>query len=525
MANYKISDTTLTSIGDAIRRKVGETRIEQVPVENPFNFSFNTEDYDLNEFPNMSATMKIITISITVPTTAKSFKFVYNSSKKNMNNPDLKRLSSDGSLVDARTLHVTSSEYSVEMNLNEGEYLVFEQTFGTGSIELSRYQIDGMFYLYDKSKNLITYDNVEIRNVYTPQQMAQTIDDIPPAPAEEDLTLTGTCQYRFANNGWNWFIEKYGDKIKTKNITDGTSMFYYTTNIKKIPFEINFDTSLQSMPMGRMFQYCNSLEEVPKINGVIVSDMEHLFNSCYKLREVPEGFADWFDWSYIDNLTATYSGKMSNIFAYCYSLRSIPMDFLNHGNPVGAYSNSIYPSLCRGCYALDEIVNIPFPHYNAAWTSNAFSGTFDDTLRLKELTFALQEDGSPYIMNWTKQTIDLSYRVGYLENTYYLSYLLNYNSGITADKQVKDDETYQALKDNPDWFTQKVEYSRYNHDSAVNTINSLPDTSAYLATAGGTNTIKFKGAAGSLTDGGAINTLTAEEIAVAAAKGWTVSLV
>jgi hypothetical protein len=65
-----------------------------------------------------------------------------------------------------------------------------------------------------------------------------------------------------------------------------------------------------------------------------------------------------------------------------------------------------------------------------------------------------------------------------------------------------------------------VNYSRYNHDSAVETINSLPDTSAY-----GTNTIKFKGASGALTDGGAINTLTEEEIAVAAAKGWTVTLV
>ena len=68
-------------------------------------------------------------------------------------------------------------------------------------------------------------------------------------------------------------------------------------------------------------------------------------------------------------------------------------------------------------------------------------------------------------------------------------------------------------------------YSRYNHDSAVATINSLPDTSAYLAANGGTNTIKFKGAAGSATDGGAINTLTEEEIAVATAKGWTCSFV
>ena len=94
-----------------------------------------------------------------------------------------------------------------------------------------------------------------------------------------------------------------------------------------------------------------------------------------------------------------------------------------------------------------------------------------------------------------------------------------------STKLVNSAESYAALKNDPDWFTNKKEYSRYNHDSAVATINSLPDTSAYLATAGGTNTIKFTGAAGSATDGGAINTLTAEEIAVATAKGWTISLV
>lgn len=68
-------------------------------------------------------------------------------------------------------------------------------------------------------------------------------------------------------------------------------------------------------------------------------------------------------------------------------------------------------------------------------------------------------------------------------------------------------------------------YSRYDKASAIRTINSLPDTSAYLASAGGTNTIKFKGEAGLKTDNGAINTMTADEIAVATAKGWTVSFV
>jgi hypothetical protein len=130
------------------------------------------------------------------------------------------------------------------------------------------------------------------------------------------------------------------------------------------------------------------------------------------------------------------------------------------------------------------------------------------------------DNGVPYTVKWKSQTIDLTTYVGYAPNG---DTIINYNSGITSDKMVKADAQYQSLKNDPDWFSIERPYSRYNHDSAVNTINSLPDTSEYLATAGGTNTIKFTGNAGSSTDGGAINTLTAEEIAVATAKGWTVT--
>jgi hypothetical protein len=192
------------------------------------------------------------------------------------------------------------------------------------------------------------------------------------------------------------------------------------------------------------------------------------------------------------------------------------MDFYNHGSPVSNYSYSIYYNAFDGCYCLDEIKGLPFPHYNAAWTSNAFSYTFGDCYRLKEMTFAVQEDGTPYSVNWKSQTIDLATNVGQ-GFIYNFNKIWDYNTDITKDKEVKDDATYQALKDDPDWFTYDLNYSRYNHDSAVNTINSLPYTN-------GSCTIKFKGDAGALTDGGAINTLTAEEIAVAAAKGWTVTL-
>ena len=146
-----------------------------------------------------------------------------------------------------------------------------------------------------------------------------------------------------------------------------------------------------------------------------------------------------------------------------------------------------------------------------------FTGIVSYCGRLKSLTFKTNEDGTPIVTKWKSQTIDTTYYVGYESKA---ENITDYNSGLTTATQITDDASYQSLKNNPDNWTTLIQYSRYNHDSAVETINSLPDTSAY-----GTNTIKFKGASGSATDGGAINTLTEAEIAVAAAKGWTVTLV
>ena len=123
------------------------------------------------------------------------------------------------------------------------------------------------------------------------------------------------------------------------------------------------------------------------------------------------------------------------------------------------------------------------------------------------------------VATWKNQSIDLTNEVGYASTTY-TDMTSRYNSGITEDKEVKDDATYQALKNDEDWYSKDFKYSRYNKTSAIETISTLPDVSA-----GSGNTIKFRGGCGSLTDGGAINTMTDAEIAVAAAKGWTVSFV
>ena len=357
---------------------------------------------------------------------------------------------------------------------------------------------------------------------YTPLEMVDAINGLDTIPSEA-LTITGECSYRFAYDGWNWLINQFGDKITTKNITSPYSMFYYASLLIEIPFDINI-TTLPTNFTG-MFYSNQKLKSVPYIIGPERTPpasnysgcltLNQMFFGCHSVRNIPN---DYF-WKIVpnkdfwDKCAITTTQNYGTLFQNCYSLREYPDISMLGGIWTSAYSN-VYYNLFNSCCALDKIENLLVLN-NINSTSNYFNSTFYNCNRVKEITFETNEDGTPKTAKWKSQTIDLTNNVGYIYNT---NYIFNYNSGITKDKEVKDDATYQTLKNDPDWFSLNVNYSRYNHDSAVNTINSLPDCSAT-----GTNTIKFKGASGALTDGGAINTLTEEEIAVAVAKGWVVA--
>jgi hypothetical protein len=335
----------------------------------------------------------------------------------------------------------------------------------------------------------------------------------------EPIELTGSqsnaCGGAIATN----YIKLFGNTITTKNITDTNNMFASST-LEKIPFGINYSNG-SPRNMSMMYSKCSNLTELPVMNNVYPEQMNGLFEYCQRLRYLPENFgADW-NW---DRIHSYNYSKINGVFSSCYSLRKIPSSFLSDlWNNATTSSYIVYYSAFYSCFCLDEIIGLPI--HPVGISSNAFSSdSFNLATRVKDITFVM-DNNMPKTANWTKQVIDLKTVGHYDSYTGNNKFFINYNSGITADKEVFDDATYQALKDDPDWFTCNVSYSRYNHDSAVNTINSLPDTSAYIAEKGGTNTIKLKGAAGALTDGGAINTLTEEEIAVAAAKGWTITLV
>lgn len=329
-------------------------------------------------------------------------------------------------------------------------------------------------------------------------------------PPESVFVISGDCSYRFAQGGWDWFINQYGNKITTKDITSCVYMFS-DCNLTQIPFDINLNSS-EEINLNNMFNSNKLLTTLPAINNnnnSTIRNMNNFFGYSEKIKNIPDNY-----FSFINKISL--NGSFNGCFNSMSSLRNIPTSFnlivklYNRTSGTGSF----YFNMCNSCYCLDEITNlgvITLP----TLTSNAFNSIVYNCTRLKNFTF---ETGK--VVRWRNQEIDLSYNIGY--GIY--SNVAEMN-GISATKLVNSAESYAALKNDPDWFTSKKAYSRYNHDSAVATINSLPDTSAYLATAGGTNIIMLEGAAGSATDGGAINTLTEEEIAVATAKGWSVSLV
>jgi hypothetical protein len=359
-----------------------------------------------------------------------------------------------------------------------------------------------------------------------------------------EIVLTGSNnQYAFTGPLAEYIVENYPSSVRTEDLT-GLQMMFYNCSLETIPFAINIKQDvinscrqafyssmrLKYIPdidfkmtragtvvdIGQFFAGCSVLESAPVFTNIGTNNMTSLFSNCYSLKTISDDyFSEWRIGTGI---------QVGSLFTNCCSLRKIPTSLfekVSNWNTTSA-SAGLYYSFAQSCYTLSEILNMPVS--TATYTSNWFGNTVSKCYFLSRFTFETNEDGTPKTAKWKTQTLDLSNYVGYVYDYYTDKDKLYNYTGVTEDKVVTDDTSYQALKDDPDWHSFNVAYSKYNHDSAVETINSLPDTSAYLAEKGGTNTIKFKGAAGSAT-GGAINTLTEEEIAVAAAKGWTVTLV
>ena len=190
------------------------------------------------------------------------------------------------------------------------------------------------------------------------------------------------------------------------------------------------------------------------------------------------------------------------------------MTFTKKGGGTVPNSSSVYYKAFSSCYKLKELI-LPIIPSPANLNSNCFYKTFDNVRSMRKFVFAPPPTGNEAVL-WTHQTINLADT-----NCGYSSSAVQMTGNI-----ISDDETYNLYKNDPDAWANKLEYSFYNHDAALETIRSLPYAQFFdIPHDQLGNVIKFYGESGSATDGGAINTLTTAEIAIATNKGWTVSFV
>lgn len=339
-------------------------------------------------------------------------------------------------------------------------------------------------------------------------------------PDAADLVYTNRLDYLFQGGFFDWVIEKYGNQITTNNITRAQYTFQ-NSDVKEIPFALNFSSTEKSLDCNSIFFGCRSLTTVPEFNTTYAPiNMTGMFNNMNSMKYFPEGWGEGWDWSNHETATSSYTGYMNSLFDGCYLLRAIPQEIISHGNPSLNSSSTIYYNGFRNCHNLEKINNL-FVYNNASFSSNAFNTTFLQCERLKEITFKKQADGTPYVCNgWKKQLIDLT-TVGYGLRAKSVA-----NTDLTDDDKIENLEDYLAYVNgtgNPNGWAAESKWSVFNRKSMVKLIDSLPDVSG----SGSTNTVKVNWGQGAPSTTGNdyyMNALSEEEIAVAAAKGWTITI-
>ena len=238
-------------------------------------------------------------------------------------------------------------------------------------------------------------------------------------------------------------------------------------------------------------------------------DKMRLFNGafymCRYLETIPE---DWLDWDEFRNWLAADWHHEVHFTQLCYGckrLKSVSKNFLDFLDsvPMGNLTH-----IFEDCYSLNKIENMGY----YVWESSGEVGPsylVDNCISLSKFTF--KNNGRT---GWGNSFLDFTH-CGWASNpaSSYEDY------GFTEETLVTDAATYQALK-NTNYWTTDVKYSKYNHTSMVETINSLPEIIQTYKE----NTIGFKATQGDSTDEGGASNLTEEELAVASAKGWTVSI-
>ena len=289
--------------------------------------------------------------------------------------------------------------------------------------------------------------------------------------SEENKALYGVVNQNSISNNRNNPNFKYCPFFDTSNVTNMSSMFVNCNSLTSIP---QLDTS-NVTNMYQMFSGCISLTSIPQLDTSNVTNMSTMFSGCRSLTSIlrldtskvvdmRSMFYDCGSLTSIPQLDTSKVTNMENMFSGCSSLTSIPqLDTIN----VWCMSNMFY-----NCGSLTSI-----PQLDTSKVTNMGYMLYSCT----SLTSIPQLD--------TSKVTNMSSFFGYSN--------INNLTDLGGFKNLSISVTSNFLDKCPNLTV----------DSLMNVINNLATVSGKSLKFGSTN----------------LNKLTAEQIAVATAKGWTLT--
>ena len=182
------------------------------------------------------------------------------------------------------------------------------------------------------TRGAITYFTTAVINRYTNADGVQvnynnaTANDIYEIRADVNSCEIGcSSNSRYANKNlevfdWNGTITnssalamfnncqslKYVPRINASNITNVASMFKYCYSLEKIP-QLNMGNAPS---INNMFNTCG-IHKIPQLDTSNVTDMSYAFQGCYSLETIPQ-------------LNTSKVTNMQSMFNNCYALQTIP---------------------------------------------------------------------------------------------------------------------------------------------------------------------------------------------------------
>lgn len=405
---------------------------------------------------------------------------------------------------------------SSDVNLHQGGY------------SKDGYNVWGNLFYLDESFNSVLPINIPVLNGWCNNNYPRMNDEVIDKLWDKLTFNLDTVAIGYANMVSNAFAGYRGthyDWTDKEIVLNGRDNSYNGLNLNGF-CKCNNDNSACAIRIPPKFVSANN-------QPFYINECDNVFNYS-RLVEMRSDFLP-------SNFTFESSNRKYSMFYNARCLRRIPDNFLaemwaNSYNDIAItnYMGFLSSWMYGGCIVLPKVLGLPITLGISSGT-NSFGGCVNDCYSLHRLTFYMP-NGSPATANLIDQTVDLSVNVGYWPSSG--GWNLDGIKGFLLEDADKNNaflinsanDATGANVENLNSYAVSVDYATYTRKSAVETINSLPDTSAALAAAnanGGThtNTIKFNYGAGSAYGSDYyMASLSAAEIAVATAKGWTVTL-